>query len=305
MVRGDPLKAQDSHSLEMLRRMKGRSRIEGAAPARKIEERDTTPETVSVEQEFGGEEPEPVEEDLAGGEPGSSAEDLRDGLTERDTTCGLEHQVKVDKFQAFISRIPMAERLRVLGLPELHAVRPPVKTPSIRSAVELSKENPVSSALSRENFRSAVGGRPFRGASSKFSNLGPVEFHAPPVMTREELVARKMQEREIPPAAAQDKTEAAGSGFAPAIPLADATDFAQLSPDAQPRPTPKTLVTRTSKPVSIAMCYASFPENDDQNARLNFSHDVFTSVDLSAEISRLQDEIALCRQRIASYPSEI
>ncbi|CAN0454077.1 unnamed protein product, partial [Ascophyllum nodosum] len=55
-------------------------------------------------------------------------------------------------------------------------------------------------------------------------------------MTREEQVARETQVREIPPAAAQDKTEAASA---------------------------------------------------------------------SAEISRLQDEVALCRQRIASYPSEI
>ena len=124
-------------------------------------------------------------------------------------------------------------------------------------------------------------------------------------MTREDQIARKMQERQIPPAAAQDKTEAAGSGFAPAIPHADATDFAQLSPDAQPRPTPKTLVSRSFQPVSNAMYYAPFPENDDRNARLNFSHDVFTSGDLSAETSRLQDEVALWRQRIASYPSNI
>ena len=53
------------------------------------------------------------------------------------------------------------------------------------------------------------------------------------------------------------------------------------------------------------MYYSPFPENDDRTARLNFLLDVFTSGDLSAEISRLQDEIALCRQRIASYPSEI
>ena len=53
------------------------------------------------------------------------------------------------------------------------------------------------------------------------------------------------------------------------------------------------------------MHYAPFPENDDCNARPNFLHDVFTSGDLSAEISRLQDEIALCRQRTASYPSEM
>ena len=53
------------------------------------------------------------------------------------------------------------------------------------------------------------------------------------------------------------------------------------------------------------MYYSPFPKNDDPNARLNFPHDVFTSGDLSAEISRLQGEAALCRQRIASYPSEI
>ena len=123
-------------------------------------------------------------------------------------------------------------------------------------------------------------------------------------MSREEQVARKMQERQIAPAA-QDKTEAASLGFAPAIPHADATDFALLSTDAQPRPTPKTLVTRLSQPVSNAMYYAPFPDNDDRNQCPNFSHDVFTSGGLSAEIFRLQDEVALCRQRIESYPSEI
>ena len=81
------------------------------------------------------------------------------------------------------------------------------------------------------------------------------------------------------------------------------THFAQLSSDAQPRPTQKTLVTRSSQPVPNAMYYA--PENDDPNARLNSPHDVFTSGDLSAEISRLQNEVAICRQLIASYPSEI
>ena len=124
-------------------------------------------------------------------------------------------------------------------------------------------------------------------------------------MTREEQVARKMQEGQIPPAAAQDKTEAASSGFASAIPHADATDFALLSTDAQPRPTLKTLMTRSSQPVSITMYYAPFPENDDRNERPNFTHDVFTFGDLSGEIFRPQDEVALCRQRIASYPSEI
>ena len=41
LVRADPLKAQDGHSLKMLKRFEGRSRIEGAAPARKIEEQYT------------------------------------------------------------------------------------------------------------------------------------------------------------------------------------------------------------------------------------------------------------------------
>ena len=107
LVRADPLEAQDSLSLEMLKRIKGRSRIEGAAPARKVEEQDTTPGPVSVEQGFAGEEPELVEEDLTSGESGLSAEDLGDGLPERGTTRGLEHQVKIDQFQAFISRLSM------------------------------------------------------------------------------------------------------------------------------------------------------------------------------------------------------
>ena len=126
-----------------------------------------------------------VEHDFAGGEPEPSAEDFRDRLAEQDTAGGHEHQVKVDQFQAFISGLSMAERFRVLGLPEVHAVRPPVKTPSVRSAVELSQENLRPGVLPRRNFRSAAGGRPFNVASRKLSNLGPVKFHVPPMMTRE------------------------------------------------------------------------------------------------------------------------
>ena len=44
-------------------------------------------------------------EDLAGGEP--SAEDSPDGLAEQGATRGLEHQVKIDQFQAFLSRLSM------------------------------------------------------------------------------------------------------------------------------------------------------------------------------------------------------
>ena len=167
---------------------------------------------------------------------------------------------------------------------------------------------------SRGIFRSAAGGRPFNAASRTFSNLGPVESHAPPLMTREEQVGREMQEHEISAAAVQDKTEAASSRFAPAIPHADVTDFAQFSSDAQPRSTSKTFVTRSSQPVPNDIHYAPFPENDDPDACPNLcvtaprrpnSHDVFTSGDLSAEITSLQDEVALCRQRTGCYPSEI
>ena len=55
-------------------RIGGRSRIDDAVPARKVEGQDTTPGPVSVEQDFAGEEPEAVEEDLAGGESRRSAE---------------------------------------------------------------------------------------------------------------------------------------------------------------------------------------------------------------------------------------
>ena len=124
-----------------------RSRIEDAVPVSRVEGQDTTPEPVSAEHDFAGGRPETAEEDLAGGELEPSAEEFRDGLAEQDTAGGLEHQVKIDQLQTFIARLSMTERLRVLGLPEVHAVRPPVKTPSFRGAVELSEENPRSGAL--------------------------------------------------------------------------------------------------------------------------------------------------------------
>ena len=93
LVRADRLKAQDGHPLELLKRIKGR--LDGAVPARKVEGQDTT----------AG--PESAKQDLAGGEPGPSAEDRPDGLAEQGATRGLEHQVKIDQFQAFISRLPM------------------------------------------------------------------------------------------------------------------------------------------------------------------------------------------------------
>ena len=136
--------------------------------------------------------------------------------------------MKIYQFQAVISRLSRAERLRALNLPELHGGRPPVKTPSIRGAGELSKESPGSGALSRGNFRSVEGETSLHVASRNFSNLGPVKFHAPPVMTREEQVARETQKRETSPAAAQDKTEAASARFAPAIFHAASRKFPNL-----------------------------------------------------------------------------
>ena len=122
----------------------------------------------------------------------------------------------------------MVETFRVLGLPEVNAVRPPAKTPAIRIAVELSQGNSGPGVLSRGNFRSAMGESSFNVASCKFPNLGPVEFHAPPMMSRDEQVAREMKEHEISAAAAQDKTEIASARFARAISHVDVTDFTQL-----------------------------------------------------------------------------
>ena len=91
--------------------------------------------------------------------------------------------------------------------------------------------------------------------------------------TREEQAVREMQDRAISPAAAQDKTAAASARLTQALLHVCVTNFAQLSPDAQPRPAQKALVIRSSQSVSNAMYYAPFPEKDD--ARLNFPHDVF------------------------------
>ena len=75
--------------------------------SQEIEGQDTTAGPASAEQDFAGEEPEAVVEDLASGESGPSTEDSPDGLAEQGTTRGLEHQVKIVQFQAFISRLSM------------------------------------------------------------------------------------------------------------------------------------------------------------------------------------------------------
>ena len=106
LVRADPLKAQDGHPLEMFRRIKGRSRIEDATPARKIERQVTTPGPAPVEQDFAGEEPEPADETSPVGSLGYRR-NLRDRRTKQSTTRGIEYQVKIDHFQAFISRLCM------------------------------------------------------------------------------------------------------------------------------------------------------------------------------------------------------
>ena len=50
----------------------------------------------------------------------------------------------------------MAGRFRVVDRPEVNALNPPVKIPMIRSAIELSQENPGPGAPSRGNVCSAV-----------------------------------------------------------------------------------------------------------------------------------------------------
>ena len=113
------------------------------------------------------------------GSPGHQRS-LRDGLAEQGTTRGLASG-KIDQFQAFISRLSMAERLRVLGPPNLHDVSSPVQMPSIRSAVELSKEDPVSDALSGGMFCSTEGDNSLHAALRNILNLCRAEFRAPPV----------------------------------------------------------------------------------------------------------------------------
>ena len=114
----------------------------------------------------------PSGEDFADRESGPSAEELRDGLAEQDTAGGLKHQVKIDQFEAFISKLSMGERLRVLlGLPDVHAVKPPVKISTIRSAVGLPRGSPRSGTLCTGRFSAVAGGCPFRVAPRKYATL--------------------------------------------------------------------------------------------------------------------------------------
>ena len=150
-------------------------------------------------------------EDFAGGELGLSVEDLREGLAEQDTTCGLEHQVKVDEFQAFITILSMAE----------------ASSPgSVSSRRKASGEDALNSkccrAVLRESrirrtaqrkFCSAASGCPFRDAPRDFANLQIWSCEIPSpltVKTHDEQVSGEMRERKISTAAAaaQDTTEA-------------------------------------------------------------------------------------------------
>ena len=126
--------------------------------------------------------------------------------------------MKIVQFQAFISRLSMAERLRVLGLPELHAVSSPVKTPSIRSAVELSKEDPVSDALSRGNFRSAEGDNSFHAAPRNFFESGSCGIPCPSCDNSRGISCTGSAGTRDLPSAAQDKTAAASARLAQAFP---------------------------------------------------------------------------------------
>ena len=171
LVREDLLKVQDVYSPERSRWMGERGRIEGAVPAGRVEGQYATSEPVSVEVNFASDEPEP------------SAGDSRDGLAEQGTAGGYEHQETLDQFQAFISDLSMAGRFRVVGRPEVNAFRPPVKTPTIRSAIELSQGNPGPGAPSRGNFRSAVG-------ESSFLRCPTIIFEAQPRPASTTLVTR-------------------------------------------------------------------------------------------------------------------
>ena len=111
---------------------------------------------------------------------------------------------------------------------------------------------------------------------------------------------RQMQERKISAAAAQDKTKAASSRFAPAISHADVTDSAHLSTDAQPRSTSKTLGTHSSQLFQMIYTMRRFP-----NITTQMHAPIFRTMFSLLVITRLQDEVALWRQRIASYPTKI
>ena len=52
LIHADLLKAHEGYSLEMSSRIERRSRIEGAPPAKRVDEQDTTPKRVSVKQNF-------------------------------------------------------------------------------------------------------------------------------------------------------------------------------------------------------------------------------------------------------------
>ena len=120
--------------------------------------------------------------DFAGRELEPWVEDLRDKLAEHDTTCGLEHQVKIDQFQAFISRLSMAEASSP-GSASSHrkASREDALISKYCRAV-LRESRIRRTAQKKVSFR--CGRMPFSCGTARireFASLGRVKFHTPPL----------------------------------------------------------------------------------------------------------------------------
>ena len=212
-------------------RIGGRSRIDGAVPARKVEGQDTTPGPVSVDQDFAGEEPEAVEEDLAGGESAPSAEDSPDGLAEQGTTRGLEHQVKIDQFQAFISRLSLEKSSESWICKNCTLARrklshdDALKTKCCRTV----QRGPSIRCTARENLVPLGAKTPLSMLHRPIFQMGSCGISCPP-LAREEQAAGEMQERAISPAAAQDKAAAASARFAQVFPHVHVTQLRPTFP---------------------------------------------------------------------------
>ena len=136
LVRADPLKPQVVYTLERSSRMGERSRIKGAVPVGRVEGKDAIPESVPIEEDFAGEEPEPY------------AGDFRDRLVSKTRQVGTSTSFK-RSFQDFLWQKDF----------EFWVCRKKITT--IRSAVKLSQRNPGPDAPFRGNFRSAVGEKTF------------------------------------------------------------------------------------------------------------------------------------------------
>ena len=155
-----------------------------------------------------------VDDDFAGKESHPSAAISQHGHANQGTTGGRRQQVKRQPFQALVSEVYMSERFRVLDPREIDEVRSSSKTLSIRSAIERPRRNEGFRALSRETARPAKSGRSFSVVTHLFSDLDPVELHAPPLMFLDEHSAWANQQEFTYAATEQDKAEASIVRFA-------------------------------------------------------------------------------------------